>query len=46
MSPTWIKSLSTLSGVTKNNVFSEYSDTPILHNQLGDSAGVFGADLL
>lgn len=27
-------------------VFSDYIDTPILQNQLGDSAGVFGAALL
>jgi len=27
-------------------VFSDYVDTPILQNQLGDSAGVFGAALL
>ena len=34
------------SNMVQNNVFSEYSDTPILPNQLGDSAGVFGAALL
>jgi fructokinase len=28
------------------NVFSDLVDTPILKNQLGDSAGVFGASLL
>ena len=28
------------------NVFSDLVDTPILQNQLGDSAGVFGACLL
>ena len=34
------------SNMVQNNVFSEHSDTPILPNQLGDSAGVFGAALL
>lgn len=29
-----------------NKVFSDLIDTPILKNQLGDSAGVFGASLL
>lgn len=29
-----------------NNVFSDLVETPILKNQLGDSAGVFGASLL
>lgn len=29
-----------------DNVFSDLVDTPILKNQLGDSAGVFGASLL
>ena len=29
-----------------NKVFSDYIDTPIIKNQLGDSAGVFGAALL
>ena len=28
------------------NVFSDTVDTPILKNQLGDSAGVFGACIL
>ena len=28
------------------NVFSDTVDTPILKNQLGDSAGVFGACLI
>ena len=28
------------------NVFSDTVDTPILQNQLGDSAGVFGACIL
>ncbi len=32
--------------IVKNNIFSDLSDTPILQNQLGDSAGVFGAALL
>ena len=32
--------------IVKNNIFSDFSDTPILPNQLGDSAGVFGAALL
>ena len=30
----------------QNNIFSAFADTPILPNQLGDSAGVFGAALL
>ena len=34
------------SNIVKNNIFSDFSDTPILPNQLGDSAGVFGAALL
>lgn len=34
------------SKVVQNNIFSNFSDTPILPNQLGDSAGVFGAALL
>ena len=29
-----------------DNVFSDVIDTPILKNQLGDSAGVFGACIL
>jgi len=29
-----------------DKVFSDLVDTPILKNQLGDSAGVFGASLL
>jgi len=29
-----------------NKVFSDLVDTPILKNQLGDSAGVFGASML
>ena len=29
-----------------DNVFSDAIDTPILKNQLGDSAGVFGACIL
>jgi len=32
--------------LVQNNTFSTFSDTPILPNQLGDSAGVFGAALL
>ena len=32
--------------IVQNNTFSTFSDTPILPNQLGDSAGVFGAALL
>ena len=34
------------SKIVQNNTFSTFSDTPILPNQLGDSAGVFGAALL
>jgi len=34
------------SKIVQNNIFSDFSDTPILPNQLGDSAGVFGAALL
>ena len=34
------------SKLVQNNTFSTFSDTPILPNQLGDSAGVFGAALL
>jgi len=34
------------SKIVQNNTFSDFSDTPILPNQLGDSAGVFGAALL
>ena len=34
------------SKIVQNNTFSSFSDTPILPNQLGDSAGVFGAALL
>ena len=34
------------SKIIQNNTFSTFSDTPILPNQLGDSAGVFGAALL
>ena len=30
----------------QNNIFSAFPNTPILPNQLGDSAGVFGAALL
>ena len=30
----------------QKNIFSNKKDTPILHNKLGDSAGVFGAALL
>jgi len=30
----------------QNNIFSTFPDTPIIQNQLGDSAGVFGAALL
>ena len=32
--------------IVKNNIFSDFSDTPILPNQFGDSAVVFGAALL
>jgi len=34
------------SKIVQNNIFSDFSDTPILPNQLGDSAGVFGPALL